>query len=407
MNGDTASHFVRVLKDDTGERIPFLIDRTTGLPVLEANQWRLLRRRGACQSSTLKKELLEVSYLYRWARERGIDLVTRMNTGKGILLRESTDLIEYLKQDFTQRKHQGLLPAVHVSPAVQQQRFSTIRTFLQWWMDTVLERVEQTDSAGDAKYIRVMDQRERMLRWLTSPSGSAGQREGLTPAQRKLFQEVIHPEHPRNPWSRETRLRNFVAFSIYFWLGLRLSELLLVKCHHIDVMARSPTLLVERHPDDVDDARSDRPEVKTLGRLLPVPAVVVPYLKRYIRNERGKVGTSKAHPFLLVAYPSGSPLSKRAVQHALAQLVSRFPEFRSVLTVHVLRHCWSDMMHRHLSDMVRQGRLDSEFAKLLFNYLGGWSHASTQHAKYSHAEIRRAADEALLGIHHEMFSGAE
>jgi integrase len=394
---------VTVVKDASGERIPFLIDSDSGLPVPDANRWRLLRRRGKCQSSTLKKELLEVSYLYRWARGAKVDLADRVTRGIGILLNESTSLIEYLKQDFASSRGKNV-EAEHVSLAVQQQRFSTIRGYLCWWMDTSLERAVATEGISDAKYVRIKDQRDRMMRWLEPPPGSTRSRLGLTPLLRQRFIQVIHPESLENPWSPRVRLRNYVMFSTYFWLGLRLSELLAMKCHHADLSIKVPTLLVERMPDDPEDPRLDAPQAKTLGRQVPVPGSILKYLKLYIKGERPSIGHAKRHGFLFVSSQSGAPLSKRAVQHALKQLILRHPEFRGALTVHVLRHCWSDMLHQHFGHLVKEGQLDSEFAKLLFNYLGGWGHGSVQHARYSEAEIRRAADAALLRIHEEMFS---
>lgn len=396
---------VLLVTDHNGERVPFLLDKRSGIPLTEVNQWRLLARRGRCQHATLKREMLEISFLYRWAFDRGIDLQVRMNSGEGIRTSETTDLADYLRQNFTENIQNSRVPR-HVGRVVQQQRFATIRIFLTWWMDIVLERIPQDRKESHLRFVRIKEHRDRMLRWLDPPSGKSSSREGLTPTLRKRFLQVIHPDSPENPWNRNSRLRNYVMFALYIWLGPRLSELLLLKCHHVNLDRRRSTLLIERAPDDPEDPRADAPEAKTLGRELPIPDSLVRYLREYMRTVRPHIGAAKMHPFLFVAYPDGAPLSKRAVQHLLEQLRSRHPEFNEVLTVHVLRNCWADMMRARLREMVRNKEIDSEFAKLLFNYLGGWTHGSFQSDKYSSGEIRRTADEALISIHDEIFDVA-
>lgn len=400
-NKDEGKYKVVLIKDQSGERVPFLIEAISGLPVPEANQWRLLMRRARCQHGTLKREMLELSYLYRWAAERSIDLQDRMNAGQGIRMAESTDLIDYLRRNFMRPSEGDLHP--RVSPVVQQQRFATIRHFIGWWFDLVLDRLPVSNKAGDLRYARIKDQRDRIMRWLEPPSGKSPSREGLTPSLRKKFLDVIRPDSGDNPWSYANRLRNYVVLALYFWLGLRLSELLLLKCHHLDVTPGRGTVLIERAPDDPEDPRHDAPEAKTLGRELPIPTSVSPYLREYLRRVRSKTGNAKRHPFVFVSYRDGAPLSKRGVQHILAQVRRRHPEFRGVLTIHVLRNCWSDMTRARLKEMVESKQIDSEFAKLLFNYLGGWSHGSAQSNKYSRGEIQRSANEALVEIHDELF----
>jgi len=324
-----------------------------------------------------------------------------MSTFEGIRFAESLGFLEYLKWDYTKRDS---APALYVSPAVQKQRVEVARSFLGWWFDLELERVALDLKISDARYARYKDQRDRMLGWMVAGQGICAQRVGLTPELRQKFVEVIHPDAKGNPWRPHTRSRNYLMLSLYIWTGLRLSELLALKFHHLEFNERPPTFLVERTPDDPEDDRWDRPQAKTLGRRITLPSAVSQSLREYVRRVRPHVGNARKHPFVFVAQPSGRPLSKRAVQHALSELTKKYPEFEGKLTIHVLRHCWSDMMHTHLKRQVEAGRVDSEFSKLLFNYLGGWSHSSEQSSKYSLAEIRRAADRALLAIHEEMFA---
>lgn len=387
---------VRIIKDSSGERVPFLLK--DGLPVLQANLWRLLMRRGRCQSSTLGRELLEVSYLYRWADEKGIDLVARMDSGMGIPLSDSTDFREYLRRK--RKADDGI-----VSAAVEQQRFGTVRHFLEWWMDTVLEGGGSVGKElSDRRYARIRDQRDRMSSWLVGPPADTSTKQGLPPDLREKFLRVIQPNNPANPWRQAVRLRNYVLFGFAIWLGLRLSELLLLKVHHLDIGSREPTVLIERNPDDPEETRLNAPLAKTLGRRVRIPQEMERLVRQYLRRSRPSMGSSTRHPFLFVAQGSGRALSKRAVQHAIEQFVALHPEFRGHLTPHILRHSWSDMMRSYLSSESKKRAIDPEFAKLLFNYLGGWTHGSEQSSRYSSGEIRRAADEVLIAAHSALFS---
>lgn len=398
----TPSVYLKLVADPSGERIPFLLDRQTGLPVSSANRWRLLARRGKCQGSTLAREMLCVGYVYRWAAENSIDLNERMAKYEGIRLEESVGFLAYLKQAFTEGELTGPV-ALHVSHAVQRQRIEIARSFLSWWFDLQLSRAALDRKISDARYSRLRDQKERMFRWMVAPPASSVPREGLPRTLRERFVEVIKPDAEVSPWRPHTRLRNYLILSLYFWTGLRLSELLALKIHHLDLDSNPPTLLVERTPDDPEDCRWDKPQAKTLGRKITLPSQEADSLREYVRRHRHHFGVARTHPFVFVSQPHGKPLSKRAVQHLLSEVVRKHKEFEGLLTVHVLRHCWSDMMHDHLGRLVKAGKIDPEFSRLLFNYLGGWSHGSFQSSRYSQAQIRLAADQALLAIHDDMF----
>ena len=67
MNTQPSPFQVLSIVHDNGERLPCLVHRESWLPVRLANRWAVRYRRYHVQSSTLRRNLHELSKLYQWA----------------------------------------------------------------------------------------------------------------------------------------------------------------------------------------------------------------------------------------------------------------------------------------------------------------------------------------------------
>jgi hypothetical protein len=142
--------------------------------------------------------------------------------------------------------------------------------------------------------------------------------------------------------------------------GFRRGETLKVYVTDVNVRGRTPTMRIVRRPGDPNDTRAIEPAVKTLGREVPLQREIAAMLNTYIQLHRSKFPNAEDSPFLFLS-DEGKPLSLRMVNYVFAQIVRRFPAFNGLLTPHVMRHSYNDM----LSKAARENGLDNDAFKAL------------------------------------------
>jgi integrase len=218
------------------------------------------------------------------------------------------------------------------------------------------------------------------------------QRQGLAPRDLERLLEVIQPGHPENPWSAGAQVRNNLLVRWYLKLGLRRAELLGVRVADINFQAHE--VLIARRPDDGEDPRINKPDVKTGDKLLPLDPALAKDTHDYIVRVRRGTGSARRHPYLFVAIHSGAPLSLAAVNLVFMQLKRKVPGLPDDLSPHVLRHTWNDRFSE-LAD--REGFEEAEEKKMR-SRLQGWSPTSGTAAKYTRRHVRKKAREASLSL---------
>jgi len=118
------------------------------------------------------------------------------------------------------------------------------------------------------------------------PSPKQHCREGLSPEAQARFRQVIRPDDAENPFQQEHRVRNYALLLLYFDLGVRLAEALVLKGADLNLSPSKPTVTIHRRADDPTDPRSDSPLTKTAGRILPIGEDLRKVLETFVLDHR-------------------------------------------------------------------------------------------------------------------------
>ncbi|WP_150119803.1 site-specific integrase [Collimonas pratensis] len=265
-----SKYFIKTFIYGSGERSPIAFDRTTGLPLLEPNDWKLFVRRSSTNSHlTLSRELGEVLVLYKWADERKIDLRKRFNLETGLSTSEIGDLKNFCQRNL--RYGTGLQSIRSITGEQRKQRIDTIRAFLDWWLDRSLMSTNCPSFPNAKERAKSLPYHiERHRRHLKVPGGSGNIRVGLSSELIARLFEIVVPGSSSNPFHAHNQLRNFIIIGTLYFFGLRRSEALLLRTSDVDFRSASPTISIKRQPDSKAHSRKDV-SVKTLERTVPMP----------------------------------------------------------------------------------------------------------------------------------------
>ncbi len=395
---------VRVTKMTGGERLPIVVDRR-GLPVPAPNQWSLLIRRPQVQQNTLIEELRTVAHIYDWATRRGIDLNERLASGNGLTPAELTALYQNLRyvrpfgRKAAARRLTDAVDVQMVNGKTHAVRVGYAREYLVWGLERALYQLDVSD-------LRVWEIRERCERirraaidFQRPSSDSVAKRIGLDRVTRARLLEVINPTYPQNPFRRTVRFRNWVLVVLLMTFGFRRGESLKIYVTDVNVKGRNPSLTIHRRPGDVLDTRANEPAVKTLGRKIPLSPEIAQMLDAFIMHHRPRFPGADRSPFLFFS-EDGNPLALRSVNAVLERIAACFPAFEGILSPHVLRYTYNDM----LTESAAAAGVDAETLKQTRNYLNGWSLTSEQGALYSRRAIEERAAEISLAHQRSLFA---
>jgi site-specific recombinase XerD len=230
-------------------------------------------------------------------------------------------------------------------------------------------------------------------------SDGVAKRIGLDREKRTRLLEVINPQYPQNPFRRTVRYRNWVLIVLLMTFGFRRGESLKIYVSDVNVKGRNPSLTIYRRPGDPLDPRANEPAVKTLGRKIPLSSEVAQMLDAFIMHHRPHFPGADRSPFLFFS-EDGNPLALRSVNAVLERLVASFPEFTGILSPHVLRYTYNDM----LTENAIAAGMDIDALKQTRNYLNGWSLNSEQGSLYSRRAIEERAAEISLAHQRSLFS---
>ena len=402
----------------SGERLPYLKDLSTGQPLYEPLIFSLTELRGRnLASNTILQALRSVMLLLRVLNNLGVNLVERVNNGRLLEYGELEAVTRACSQrisDCTEvtpqtgsavhprspAKRSNALLGNEVEATTKSIRIHYIKRYLNWLATSRLYKLE-TNTAQYNRLLAERDSTEKILSTRTPVVGrrnSEGHRQGLAPTEIKRLQEVISPDHPENPWSSHLRLRNYLIVRWYLCLGIRRSELLGVKVS--DIEFRDCQVLIARRPDDAEDPRINEPYVKTADKLLPVDRELINETRNYVLHDRQILTGARVHPFLFVAYPSGTPLSISAVNLIFQNLKLKVKGIPDSISPHTLRHTWNDQFSL-LADSL--GLSDTEEARIRARLMG-WSPTSEAAAHYTRRHVKKRAREASLDLQQKLMS---
>ena len=276
-------------------------------------------------------------------------------------------------------------------------RIRYVRDYIKWQADTQLAALGASDPRRETLEAN-MNRLVKTLNTISPISQSGSQRQGLTPAAKSRLLQVIDPASPENPWREgSVRKRNHLVIRLLLELGIRRGELLGIKLSDINFRSNEVTIL--RRADDKADPRTYQPQAKTLARLLPLSEDLAALVHEYIFNIRAHIRNARRHEFLVVAIPSGSPLTLGAVNKIFHSLRDRFPALLKEVNAHILRHTWNDDFSE---SMDAAGVSETEEQRMRL-YLMGWSKDSKMPALYTKRTTAKRAKKASLEMQSKTF----
>lgn len=221
---------------------------------------------------------------------------------------------------------------------------------------------------------------------------------GLTDKERQCLLEFMHPKCSLNPFQTDAlRWRNYIVLLLGLELGLRRSEMLLMKIS--DIKWGDQQIEVVDLPSGLVDPRKEAPQFKTHERRLPLSddlsTALVTYLETFRASNRQTVKANK-HPFLLVSIRDGKPLSLSGLEQVFTNLGEGFPELRHI-TPHTLRH---DAVYTLLASMSEELEAQtpedrSTQVQKVLTWAFGWSPESDMPRLYGAKFWHEEADKAM------------
>tara|TARA_R110001599_G_scaffold283906_1_gene485898 strand:+ start:226 stop:1491 length:1266 start_codon:yes stop_codon:yes gene_type:complete len=353
--------------------------------------------------NTQKKYLEHIGLFADFLEYESIDLVDRLEQRPQSRYLTDAEISRFvndaaLQKTILNKKYAGarLLPAAFewVGREHAGQRLDAVRDYLEWLYEKL----------GDVstRYAAVDDVFRRFNRKIKAAKPAwkktkIGEMKGLTPQERERLLEVMHPQSADNPFANDAlKLRNYVVLLLGLDMGMRRSEMLLIKIS--DIHWHSGQLAVVNLEDDGIDTRPEAPQFKTHERQLVMSDELSWALRDYVDIHRvSKKGPSdaKKHPFLLVSHRrnEGKALSINALDGVLARVGAAIPELKHIHP-HLLRHdavyTLLESMREELEALSPEDRT-TKVQKVL-TYAFGWSEESNMPGLYGAKFWKEEAD---------------
>lgn len=391
----------KAIRFESGERFPLLLRPDSALPVLDVIDFSLAYHRIMSINSG-KARVAAIGMFLDWAFDLNIDVDERFGSGDLFNVAEVESLAGYLRLS---RRHKIRVGNDDVPAAIigktHSDRIDWILHYMNWRVDSVA----QSMAIGDARVPALIERMRRIQEQLKKLKGKGGGkvRLGLTEEQQVRLFEIVRPDSPENPFHAETRYRNFMLLLMFFELGVRRAEPLVLKSQHVHLHGPNPRITIEANPHDPDERRTEPPLVKTAGRTLPLSPLLAETMNTYILKHRSKVPGAKKNPFIVLESTEGRAMSLYSLYDIFVVLRDRFQDvFPPDFSTHVLRHTWNDRFRA----VAKQRGLTHPEEKQINNYIMGWTKTSQQAGNYSQREIERQATDLLVRLQHQLLETA-
>lgn len=387
---------VKTIRLRSGERFPLLLNSRSRMPQAQVADYSLTYHRSV-PANTSKRAITAIGMFHSWAERRGIDLDARFGTGNLFNSDEVTSLAESL---WERRPANAVEPSVNMPPrsvvgATHGYRVDEVFKYLRWRTSQIVSSL----AVHDSRIHNINDRLagiENQLRSLkgSSVSNSRGQ---LTPEQCLRLFEIVRPGAPENPFHRDTQLRNFFLLLMYYELGVRKAEPLVLKGSHLK-FGNNPLITITYTPNDVRDPRRDQPSVKTVSRTLPMSRLLASTADRLLRDRatnRKISAAARKSPFVILDSKLGQPLSLDATYDIFVVIRRRFPDdFPPDFASHHLRRTWN----YQYSLACEANGVEEKYSDPIRRYIMGWSKTSVQPENYNQKYIEQQAFKILLGM---------
>ncbi|MFT6463602.1 tyrosine-type recombinase/integrase [Halopseudomonas sp.] len=356
--------------------------------------------------NTQDKMLRHIALFQAFLESQSIDLIARLaQRPKAIYLTDNEIsrfmMDAHLSKITLDKKYAGvsLLEKAYefVGRAHAEQRCEVVRDYLYFLYERLGDDVTREDAARDLE--KRFNRKIKAARpaWKRTRNAEIN---GLTDHQRATLLEVAHPESYANPFTTEPhRYRNYIIVLLGLELGLRRSEMLLIKLS--DIMWHVNEIAVVGLEDDSIDSRKAGPRPKTNERMLPLTEELAWAIRKYVdayRRTKSRASDANKHPFLLVAHHrnEGQPMSIKAVDGLFNRLSETVPELAGIHS-HRLRHDAVYTLLRSMNeelDMLTPEDRTTQTQKLLTNAFG-WNLESEMPGLYGAKYWREEANKAM------------
>lgn len=280
-----------------------------------------------------------------------------------------------------------------------KQRIEAVRDYLAFLYDKLGDQSTRDEAVDDVK--------RRLNRKIKAASPGwkktrIDEMKELTTTERGLLLEVMHPASAENPFADETiKLRNYIILLLGLELGLRRSEMLLIKTS--DIHWHNRQLAVVNLEDESIDPRTMAPQFKTHERMLIMGDELYEAISQYeskyrYRKSHKGLSQAKKHPFLLVSHRrnEGQPMSIKALDGVLPRVGEIAPELAHI-HLHILRHdavyTMLESMRKELEKLTPEDRT-TQVQKTL-TWMFGWSPESNMPGLYGAKFWKEEADKAM------------
>ncbi|MBA4342311.1 MAG: hypothetical protein C0423_09185 [Methylibium sp.] len=406
---------VQMTKLSTGERLPLLVEASTGEPLYAPTVFALTELRARHRAAgTISQALHSVRAFLMVLSRLGVNLDARMLEGRFLALHEIDAVLGALSFRVAKGTHQKSTPVqrnrgnvVPLGPRASRAgpsdpplahqtvaiRAHYIKRYIQWLGSMFVYNLPNKDPrlASFLPVYNLAIESFEGRRPIGAHKTSLGQREGLEPEALNLLCRAIAFDSALNPWrSHAVRVRNELMVRLLLMLGIRRGELLSMQLGDLDV--RRSEVLIARRPDNPQDPRKNQPNTKTLDRILPISGDLMALSMKYITTVRRRIPGAELHPYLFVSTRTGAPLELGAVKRLFDELKASLKGLPDSLCAHQLRHTWND----HFSAEMDRARVDEQVEHRMRSTLMGWSRNSTMPALYTSRHTRRKAAAASL-----------
>ncbi len=356
---------------ESGERFPVLLHAGTFQPVILTTRYCVDRHRDTKAVSTLERQVRVLGWFLKWADENNLYLEERLRRGELLSPNEITGLCRYLRA----KRNSVVVGSINpqgeefyeiLSPQTFNSYVGIIEEFLIWAAYAFIPRNAPTDRIRQD--VEVAKEHVQKVFESQRIGGKSVPRLGLTAEEITELREVIKPGSKRNPFQRSVQFRNYVIVEFMLATGVRRGELLSLKLKHLPIGPKT-TVTIEKSPDDRDDPRKNAPQVKTLGREIPLPREMIVRLNKYTQSFRKK----GRHPYVFTSNRGGSPLNYGGVHWIYSTLVEKcFPHLKGRLSPHIMRHTFNDGLWKEAIE----NKWDDQKRRNVQTYLNGWAENS-------------------------------
>ncbi|WP_420390528.1 site-specific integrase [Marinobacter sp.] len=377
------------------------------IPVYYPNLYVTFELSGKALETT-KKYLEHLAIFEDFLAFSSIDLISRLEQRPKSKYLTDSEISRFVSdagfsKETLAKKYAGmrLHPTAYISVGKvhAKQRIEAVRDYLIFLYGKLGDHLTQHEAVDDVQ--------RRFNRKIKAASPGwkkkrIDEMKGLTTQERTRLLEIMHPDSAENPFSDQAiKLRNYIILLLGLDMGLRRSEMLLIKI--CDIRWHSRQLQVVCLEDESIDPRTTAPQFKTHERELVMPddlyEAIGEYESKY-RYRKPPKGSSQArkHPFLLVAHRrnEGKPMTIKALDGVLPRVGEVAPELAHI-HLHVLRHdavyTMLESMRVELNVLTPEDRT-TQVQKTL-TWMFGWSDESNMPGLYGAKFWKEEADKAI------------